>query len=111
MFEKNIFSHFQEQLSIWDTYRNKPEFVDSDEDDEEEKNRMRKKQLKQVFQQRQLVIPGGMDIGRFIADSIPRMPDAVVGPKQIKTKYLKDPQLPDPLDQILEELPDSDDVH
>ena len=52
-----------------------------------------------------------MDIGRFIADSIPRMPEAVVGPKQIKTKYLKNPQLPDPLDEILEELPDSDDVH
>lgn len=75
--------------SIWDEYRNEEEFIDSDEDEEEREARLKKRAVKIQNAKRCLILPSGVDIGRFIEEALERMPEPIVGPKQIVPELLK----------------------
>jgi hypothetical protein len=75
--------------SIWDEYRNIPEFIDSDEDDDDRASRKRRMEQKQRYEDRMMCLPAGIDIGKYIETALKRMPEVLIGPKQIIPALLK----------------------
>lgn len=45
------------------------------------------------YEKRALNLPAGIDVGRFIEDALKKMPDAIVGPKQILPHLLREQTL------------------
>ena len=71
------FFFFQARSTYWDTFREEDEFVDSDEEGDGKDKKETKDRQKSMYNQRQIVLPAGIDIGRFIVDSLDIMPDPV----------------------------------
>ena len=67
----------QARSSYWDTFREEDEFVDSDEEGDDNDKKDSKERQKSMYNQRAIVLPAGIDIGRFIVDSLDIMPDPV----------------------------------
>ena len=97
-------------MNIWDNFKLDVDYIRAIEGVEKTE---RKKTQKEKYQKRQIILPAGMDVGRFIEDSLKmyvyyytffsylfvhfwtmpivyifRMPEPVMGPKQIKPEYL-----------------------
>ncbi len=56
---------------------------DSEEDENERKKKERKEEEKARLEAKTLRIPAGVDLGTFIEETLRRMPEQPVGPKQI----------------------------
>jgi len=74
----------------WDDVRS-TEFVDSSEDEDEREVRLAREAKREEFKKRSLPLPAGIDIGNFIAETVARMPEPAVGPKQIRPDLLQNP--------------------
>lgn len=83
----------------WDEIRNVAEFVDSDEDEEDRAIRMKKKEKKKEYEKRTIPLPAGIDMGKFIEETLERMPEPNIGPKQIIPELVRNPNLD--LDQVM----------
>jgi len=75
----------EEPLNIWDNFKLELDSIRAIEGVEKTE---RKRTQKEKYQKRQIILPAGMDVGRFIEDSLKIMPEPVMGPKQIKPEYL-----------------------
>ena len=63
----------------WDEIRNVAEFVDSEEDEEDRAIRMKKKAQKKEYEKRTVPLPAGIDMGKFIEETLERMPEPNIG--------------------------------
>merc|ERR1711874_504504 len=75
----------------WDEVRTSTEYVDSSEDEDEREIRLGREAQREEFKKRSLPLPAGIDIGKFIEESVARMPEPALGPKQIRMDLLQNP--------------------
>jgi hypothetical protein len=81
----------------WDLIRSAytTEYIDSEEEEEDREIRLDRQAKRKEYENRSLPLPAGIDIGRFMEDSLKRMPQPALGPKQIRVDLLTntDPNL------------------
>lgn len=75
--------------SLWEEYRSQleeitEEFLESEDPAKKELYESQREDFSKLF----LNFPAGIDIGKFIEDAVDKMPEPVLGPKQIQQKYL-----------------------
>lgn len=73
----------QDSSSFWDQYRVKVESDSDDETEEEKTRRKNREEQKKLLKARQLVVPAGIDLGKFLEEQLKRVPTPIIGPKKI----------------------------
>ena len=80
----------QVDSSQWDKYRTKvDEMSDSEEDEEEREKRLMSNKKKGDMDAKVLKLPAGVDVGNYIEETLRRMPEPIIGPKQIDPELLR----------------------
>ena len=75
--------------SLWEEFRSQleeitEEFLESEDPAKKELYESQREDFSKLF----LNFPAGIDIGKFIEDAVDKMPEPILGPKQIEQKYL-----------------------
>ena len=84
----SLFSSTSSQ-SIWEEYRSQLQEITEEflESEDPEKRSLYESQVEELGKLH-LNFPAGLDIGKFIEDAVDRMPEPILGPKQIQNSCM-----------------------